>query len=139
MNGSQDSSDSIKTVLVVEDEDAVRNLLRTLLRLAGYEVLSCQDGDEALDLLSARGGEVNLLITDINLGPEMDGFEVAEALRERQPSLKVLYISGVDEEDRVSGEMAAGASHFLVKPFTPRAFTERVRLLLDAVPVGAAT
>jgi CheY-like chemotaxis protein len=134
MNGSQDSQDTVKTVLVVEDEDAVRNLLRTLLRLSGYEVLSCQDGAEALDLLAARGGEVNLLITDINLGPGMDGFETAEALRQRQPSLKVLYISGEDGEGRVAREMAAGASHFLTKPFTPRAFTERVRLFLDAVP-----
>lgn len=138
MNGSRDNQDSVKTVLVVEDEDAVRNLLRTMLRLAGYEVISCQDGAEALDLLAARGGEVNLLITDINLGSGMDGFEVAEALREHQPSLKVLYISGEDEEGRVAREMAAGASHFLVKPFTPRAFTERVRLFLDSVPVDAA-
>lgn len=137
MDGSRDSQDTVKTVLVVEDEDAVRNLLRTLLRLAGYEVLSCQDGDEAVDLLEARGGEVNLLITDINLGRGLDGFAVAEALRARQPSLKVLYISGEDEEGRVSREMASGASHFLVKPFTPRAFTERVRLFLDAVPAPA--
>lgn len=138
MNGSQDSLDRVKTVLVVEDEDAVRNLIRTLLRIAGYEVLTCQDGEEALDLLDARGGEINLLITDINLGIRMDGFETANALRARQPSLKVLFISGEDEEARVTGEMATGSAYFLVKPFTPRGFTERVRQLLDAATVNAA-
>lgn len=126
--------DSVQTVLVIEDEDAVRNLLRTLLRLAGYEVLSCQDGPEALDLLEARGGEIQLLISDVNLGGPMDGFEAADLLRARQPSLKVLYISGEDEANRVSDRYANGPSDFLLKPFTPRGFTERVNALLAPAP-----
>jgi two-component system response regulator ResD len=129
--------DSVQTVLVIEDEDAVRNLLRTLLRLSGYEVLSCQDGPEALDLLEARGGEVQLLITDVNLGGGMDGFEAADALRARQHSLKVLYISGEDEANRVSERYTAGPADFLLKPFTPRSFNERVNALLAPSPVKA--
>jgi DNA-binding response OmpR family regulator len=125
---------------VIEDEDAVRTLLRTLLRLAGYEVLSCQDGAEALDLLEARGGEVQLLISDVNLGGAMDGFEAADLLRARQPSLKVLYISGEDEANRVSERYANMPADFLLKPFTPRAFTERVNALLaPAAPTVKAS
>jgi CheY-like chemotaxis protein len=131
--------DSVRTVLVVEDEDTVRNLLRTLLRLAGFEVLSCQDGSEALDLLAARGGEVNLLVTDIHLGPDMDGFELADALRARQPSLKVLYISGQDEEDRIAQEVTGGSAHFLLKPFTPRKFTEKAKELVAMPATAGAT
>ncbi len=122
--------DSIKTVLVVEDEDAVRGLLRTLLRLAGYSVLTCSDGAEALDLMAARGGVVHLLITDINLGPDMDGIELAEALRAAQTGMKVLYISGHEEPDRLAPSLASGSARFLMKPFTPGAFRESTSALL---------
>ena len=130
----RDPQDSVTTVLVVDDEDAVRSLLRTLLRLAGYEALACRDGAEALDLLAARGGDVQLLITDINLGPDMDGFELADALRASQPALKVLFISG-DEAERAGREMASGHTQFLAKPFTPRAFTDTARALLAAANI----
>jgi len=124
--------DTVQTILVIEDEDAVRSLLRTLLRLAGYEVLSCQDGEEALDLLEARGGAMQLLITDVNLGTGMDGFEAAQALRSRMPSLKVLYMSGEEEADRLA-ERAEASERFLLKPFTPRSFTDAVRTMLSLV------
>jgi DNA-binding response OmpR family regulator len=124
--------DTVQTILVIEDEDAVRSLLRTLLRLAGYEALSCQDGDEAVDLMDARGGAIQLLITDVNLGTGMDGFEAAQALRSRMPSLKVLYMSGEEEADRIA-ERSVANERFLLKPFTPRSFTETVRLMLRPV------
>ncbi len=124
--------DTVQTILVIEDEDGVRNLLRTLLRLAGYEVLSCQDGEEALDLMEARGGAIRLLITDVNLGAGMDGFEAAQALRSRIPSLKVLYMSGEEEANRLA-ERADAGERFLSKPFTPRSFTDAVRTMLRPV------
>lgn len=124
--------DTVQTILVIEDEDGVRNLLRTLLRLAGYEVLSCQDGEEALDLMDARGGQIMLLITDVNLGTGMDGFDAAQALRSRIPSLKVLYMSGEEEANRLAERSEAG-ERFLAKPFTPRSFTDAVRTMLRPV------
>jgi two-component system cell cycle sensor histidine kinase/response regulator CckA len=130
--------DSVQTILVIEDEDTVRNLLRTLLRLAGYEVLSCQAGSEALDLMEARGGTIQLLITDVNLGSGMDGYEAAQALRSRTPSLKVLYISGEEESDRLSG-IASASERFLLKPFTPRSFTDAVRTMLIPVRANAVS
>jgi two-component system, cell cycle sensor histidine kinase and response regulator CckA len=131
--------DSVRTVLVVEDEDGIRSLLRTLFRLAGFDVISCQDGAEALDLLHARGGNVHLMVTDINLGPSMDGIELAESLRAIHPSLKVLYISGQDEEERMDREVAAGLAHFVMKPFTPRGLIEKAKAILASVPVTASS
>jgi two-component system cell cycle sensor histidine kinase/response regulator CckA len=130
--------DSVQTILVIEDEDTVRNLLRTLLRLAGYEVLSCQGGSEALDLMEARGGTIQLLITDVNLGSGMDGYEAAQALRSRMPSLKVLYISGEEETERLAG-IAGASERFLLKPFTPRSFTDAVRTMLIPVRANAVS
>jgi two-component system cell cycle sensor histidine kinase/response regulator CckA len=130
--------DTVRTILVIEDEDGVRNLLRALLRLSGYEVLSCQDGSEALDLMEARGGSVHLLVTDVNLGPGMDGFEAAARLRARQPDLKVLYMSGRDESDAGSGRVPGPCDGFLPKPFTPRGFTEAVASMLRPVSADAA-
>ena len=127
--------DTVHTVLVVEDEDGVRNLIRTLFRLAGFDVLSCQDGPEALDLMQTRGGNIHLLVTDINLGPDMDGMELAEDLRALHPSLKVLYISGREEEERLGREVAGGLASFLMKPFTPRSLTEKAKAMLSLVPI----
>lgn len=133
--------DSVRTVLVIEDEDSVRNLLRTMLRLAGYEALSCRDGDEALDLMEARGGTIHLLITDVNLGSGPDGFETAERLRERQPSLKVLFISGEDEGVAAARGRAPRPSddRFLPKPFTPKEFGEAVAGLTQPVRANAVS
>lgn len=130
---------SVQTVLVIEDDDAVRSLLRTLLRLSGYEVLSCQQGAEALDLMEARGGTVQLLITDVNLGAGMDGFEAAECLRLRHPGLKVLYMSGEEEADRHSGSASRGSDRFIMKPFTPRAFIAETAELLRSVSANAVS
>ncbi|MDQ3002562.1 MAG: response regulator [Fibrobacterota bacterium] len=130
--------DSVRTVLVVEDDDGIRNLLRTLFRLAGFDVISCQDGSEALDLLQARGGNVHLMVTDINLGPAMDGIELAESLRAIHPSIKILYISGREEDVRIEREVASGLAHFVMKPFTPRSLIEKAKAILDSVPVTAS-
>jgi DNA-binding NtrC family response regulator len=127
--------DSVRTVLVVEDEDGIRNLMRTLFRLAGFEVLSCQDGPEALDLMRARGGNIHLVVTDVNLGLEMDGIEMAENLRAMHPGVKILYISGDDGQDRIGREVSEGRAHFLMKPFTPRGLTDKALAILAQDPI----
>jgi DNA-binding response OmpR family regulator len=131
--------DTARTVLVVEDDDGVRSLIRTLFRLEGFDVLSSQDGEEALDLARTRNGAIGLVITDINLGPDMDGLELAAGLRAIHPFTKVLYISGQDEDERLRPELALGLSGFLMKPFTPRSLTEKARSLLASLPLAPAT
>lgn len=123
--------ETVYTVLIVDDDDGVRNLIRTLLRLSGIEALSCQDGEEALDLLRARGGTIQLVISDVNLGPAMDGIELAENLRALYPSLKTLYISGREDEERLNREVENGTAFFLAKPFRPRTLVENVQFILS--------
>ena len=124
------------TILVVEDDEGVRTLLGTLLRLNGYAVLSCRDGEEALELMQVRGGDIRLLVTDINLGLDMDGLELAAGLRAIHPLLKVLYISGSDESDQVRQEEAMGTVGFLLKPFTSRRLAEKAKALLSPLPAA---
>jgi two-component system cell cycle sensor histidine kinase/response regulator CckA len=117
-----------ETVLVVEDEEAVRRLIRTALEHNGYGVLLAADGVEALKLISSHTGPLDLLITDLAM-PGMNGTEVARKVKDRLPGIEVLYISGYAEELRQSGEI--DESRFLQKPFTPQALARKVREMLD--------
>jgi two-component system cell cycle sensor histidine kinase/response regulator CckA len=117
-----------ETVLVVEDEEAVRRLIRTALELNGYRVLIAPDGVEALKLISSQTGPLDLVITDLAM-PGMNGTELARKVKERLPAIEVLYISGYAEELRQSGEI--DEAHFLQKPFTPKALSRKVREMLD--------
>jgi two-component system cell cycle sensor histidine kinase/response regulator CckA len=114
------------TVLVVEDEVGVRNLISTILRLSGFDVLACSDGDEALDMVKLHGTYVHLVITDLNLGPSLGGRELAGSLRHLFPSLPLLYISGSEEDSLVNSEVDGGLAFFLLKPFTPKGLTDKV-------------
>lgn len=130
--------DTVQTVLVVDDEEGIRNLMRMLFRLAGYNVLSCASGAEALDLLRERGGNIQLAVTDINLDPSMDGIELAGNLRAIYPSLKILYISGLEEQERLGAELASGNAYFLMKPFKAKELTDKAREILSAVTATAS-
>jgi two-component system, cell cycle sensor histidine kinase and response regulator CckA len=120
------------TVLVVEDEPGVRNLIVTLFRLDGFDAIHCADAVEARDLMAVHGGGIRLLVTDVNLGPEEDGVELARGLQEQYPGLRVLYISGLVDEGAVFAEVSAGRAHFISKPFTPRSLADKVMSILDA-------
>jgi two-component system cell cycle sensor histidine kinase/response regulator CckA len=119
------------TVLVVEDEVGVRNLISTILRLSGFDVLACSDGDEALELAGLHGGYVHLIITDLNLGPHLGGRELAAGMRSLYPSLRILYISGSEEDGVVNREVDGGQAFFLPKPFTPKGLTDKVFSILS--------
>jgi two-component system, cell cycle sensor histidine kinase and response regulator CckA len=118
-----------ETVLVVEDEEAVRSLMRTALEHSGYRVLLAADGVDALKLLASHTGPLDLLITDLAM-PGMNGTELAVKVKERLPEIGVLYISGYAEELRQAGKIEEHA--FLQKPFTPQALARKVREILDA-------
>jgi len=119
-----------ETILVVEDEEMVRNLTSNVLRKHGYTVLTAQDGEDALRVAESSGNAIDLLLTDVVM-PRMSGLELYEQLAPRVPGMKVLFMSGYANE-LVSDCVALGPDAVLLqKPFTVHSLTEEVRSMLD--------
>jgi two-component system cell cycle sensor histidine kinase/response regulator CckA len=119
-------------VLVVEDEDLVRNMLRDSLNSFGYEVLEAGKGSDAIELCMQRGLErVRLLITDVVM-PQMSGKELAERLTAIYPEMKVLFISGYTNDAIVHHGVLDGGIQFLEKPFSPQVLGTKIREILDS-------
>jgi len=119
-----------ETVLVAEDEQIVRVLIRKVLEQAGYTVLLAGGGAEALQLAERHAGPIHLLVTDVVM-PDMNGRELARRLLERRPDTKVLYVSGyADVAVERHGVLDPGTA-FMQKPFSPSALARRVRDVLD--------
>jgi signal transduction histidine kinase/ActR/RegA family two-component response regulator len=136
-------SEGHETILLVEDEPAVRVLAREVLSLNGYRVLAAAGADEAHRLCAGRGDEadaIDLLITDVVM-PGTSGRELAEALLAQRPGLRVLYISGYTADAIVRHGILHESLPFLSKPFSPQALTRKVREVLDgsAAPETSAT
>jgi CheY-like chemotaxis protein len=123
---------------VVVDEPVVMVLVTEILRRVGYSVLEAVDGAAALEVAQRHEGEIHLLVTDMVM-PGMSGRDLAERLRARRTALPVLYISGyVQDAAARRSALASEHSAFVAKPFTPEAFTDRVRELLATAEAGAA-
>jgi two-component system cell cycle sensor histidine kinase/response regulator CckA len=105
------------TILLVEDEDAVRLFSARALRNKGYKVVEAKSGEAALELISADSANVDLLITDVVM-PQMDGTTLIKHVRERLPEMKVICISGYAEEAFRNRLDSAENVHFLPKPFS---------------------
>ena len=120
-----------ETILLVEDEDQVRELTRDMLLSQGYTVLEACDGPTALRILEAHPDPIDMLLTDVIM-PGMSGRQLAEKLLSMQPHLKVLYISGYTDEAIARHGLLEHETHLLQKPFTRKALASRVRILLDA-------
>jgi two-component system cell cycle sensor histidine kinase/response regulator CckA len=120
-----------ETILLAEDEDAVRAVARDTLKRCGYVVIEATGGGEALLIAARYSGPIHLLVTDVVM-PQMNGRELAERLRQDRPALRVLYVSGYTE-NTVShhGVLDAGVG-FLGKPFRPSDLATHVRQALDA-------
>ena len=119
-----------ETVLLVEDEDAVRESEREYLEQRGYTVLAAANGPAALELVASSGREIQLLVTDVVM-PKMSGSELAEQLLAQRPGLKVLYVSGYAESTVMQHGLAELGSRFLHKPFTLKALAAKIREVLD--------
>ena len=119
-----------ETILLLEDEDMVRNLARQILEGAGYKVVEVSRGEEAIKRFAAEDGSIDLLLTDVVM-PEMSGKEVADRVCELSPSLKVLFMSGYTDEAIVHHGVLDSNVQFIQKPFTPAALTTKVRQVLD--------
>lgn len=121
-------SNGAATILLVEDEAAVRNLAVRVLRRTGYLVLEAGDGDEALRVAAAHAGAIDLLISDLIM-PGVDGPTLAATLGRDRPDMRVLLMSGYMEED-LAGRGVGPDAAFLGKPFLPDDLMARVRALL---------
>jgi PAS domain S-box-containing protein len=118
-----------ETVLLVEDDEHVRELTRHLLRRLGYQVLVAEDGPSALRQAAGHGGPLHLLLTDVVM-PGMSGRELADRLRETRPRVRVLFMSGHSEEViSRRGVLEPGLS-FVPKPFTAQELARRLREVL---------
>jgi CheY-like chemotaxis protein len=122
-----------ETVLLVEDQVAVRQFSRAVLESRGYRVLQASSGPDAIELAGQYPGVIHLLLTDVVL-PSMNGRVLADALKMARPEIKVLYTSGYPDEIVGRHGVLDGGVAYLPKPFTPDLLAAKVREVLAAVP-----
>jgi CheY-like chemotaxis protein len=120
-----------QTVLVVDDEAAVRSVVREILQSTGYIVLEAGSGEEALRICAGQKEPIPLLLTDVVM-PGMSGPQVAQRLARMRPEMRVLYMSGYSDDALIRRGVVEEGTAFLQKPFTPEALAHKVREVLDA-------
>jgi two-component system, cell cycle sensor histidine kinase and response regulator CckA len=128
-------SPGTETILFVEDEENVRELVSEYLKARGYTVLEAGDGLAALELSAKHSGAIQLLITDVVM-PKLSGRELATRVSAKRKDLKVLYISGYTDDSVFRHGVLEGGMSFLQKPFNLKALAEKVREVLDGVPAS---
>jgi PAS domain S-box-containing protein len=119
-----------ETILLVEDEAAVRGLACRILERQGYRVISAQHGRDAMEIATRETGQIDLVLTDVVM-PGMNGRGLVERLAGIRPSIKSLYMSGYTDDDIIRRGFIEPSKSFLQKPFTSEALLETVRKVLD--------
>jgi two-component system cell cycle sensor histidine kinase/response regulator CckA len=119
-----------ETILLVEDDDAVRELTEVILATQGYKVICANGPKRAEEIAAERSQEIDLVLTDVIM-PTMSGRELAKKLGARNPKMRVMYMSGYTDNVIAQGGVLEEGLAFLQKPFTPRALTQKVREVLD--------
>jgi CheY-like chemotaxis protein len=119
-----------EVILLVEDEDMVRGLARTILETSGYVVLEACDGREGLTICETNEGPIDLLLSDVVM-PQLSGRELAEHAVKLRPAMKIMFMSGYAPEGILKDGVQKGTT-FLQKPFTPVELAQKVRQTLDA-------
>ena len=122
-----------ETILVVEDEDALRTLLCRFFRLYGYNVLEARHGGEALLLSERHRGPIHLMVTDVVM-PQMSGRELADRLAPLHPDMTVFFMSGYTDGDLIAYGAPGPSQYFIPKPFRPMDLVKQVRDILNAPP-----
>ncbi|MEW6365215.1 MAG: PAS domain S-box protein [Acidobacteriota bacterium] len=130
---SSGAAGGTETILLVEDETAVRSMTSEVLEMNGYRVLEAAAGAEALAICEKHPGPIHLVIADVVL-PQVGGPELARRLRSLRPEMGVLYVSGYAEDMGVAQAAVESNSAFLQKPFTPAVLAVKVREILDGAP-----
>ncbi|HYI92030.1 MAG TPA: response regulator [Bryobacteraceae bacterium] len=113
-------------VLLVEDDDQVRSMIRMFLTSSGYSVLEARTGQEGLDVAENEANRIDLLLSDMLL-PELSGFDLAQKVLERSPQMKVLFMTGYVEGDIVQRCISELGASFLDKPFQNNVLLSRVQ------------
>jgi two-component system, cell cycle sensor histidine kinase and response regulator CckA len=124
------SSGGTETILIVEDEHALIEMVRVLLESKGYKVLAALDGKEAVEIYKQNKDEIALVLTDLGL-PGITGMDVFKKLKEVTPNVSVIFASGFFEPEVKSELYKAGAKGFIQKPYSPNEVLQRVREVLD--------
>jgi PAS domain S-box-containing protein len=125
-----------KTILMVEDEVAVRGVTQVMLRKMGLDVLTAADPDEAIRVASAHRGTIDVLLTDVIM-PGMNGRQLAERLVALHPTLRVLYMSGYTDDEMVQKVVMNADAAYLQKPFDAQALGRKIRQALETAPPSA--
>jgi two-component system, cell cycle sensor histidine kinase and response regulator CckA len=120
-----------ETILVVEDEDGVRTVEKTLLQDAGYNVLEAADSEEAMELCTRHGGPIHLMVTDVML-PGMNGKQLADRLATLRSNLKVIFVTGYSSDVLFRQGVDTRSLWFLQKPFAPELLLSKVRQILSS-------
>jgi CheY-like chemotaxis protein len=119
-----------ETILLVEDDPALLEIVREILDTLGYNVLAACDGFNALEVEAAHDGAIDLLLSDVVM-PNMDGFEAAEIIREDHPDIKIVFMSGYPNRAGISTENLPDNCQFLQKPVKPEYLARILRQELD--------
>jgi len=122
--------DGHETILLVEDEDGVRSLARTVLQESGYTVLEASGGEQAVDLCKQHADKIHLLVSDVVM-PRLSGSALLKQLVPLHPEMRVMFMSGYSDSALVTRGITSGEVECLLKPFTPDALRRKVRELLD--------
>jgi CheY-like chemotaxis protein len=120
-----------ETILLVEDDNEVRDVATRILRRNGYRVLEACNGADALRVCEAENSPVDLIVTDIVM-PEMGGSELAQRIRETQPDARILFTSGYTEDAVMRQSFLGDGEAFIEKPFTPATLARKAREVLDS-------
>jgi len=119
-----------ETILLVEDEDALRELVRSMLVDKGYTVLSARDGKEAMDMFTAKKNEIALVVSDMGL-PMITGYDLFLELKSITPNVRMVIASGYLEPEIKAEIFEAGIKDFIQKPYAPQVLLNSVRTVLD--------
>jgi signal transduction histidine kinase/CheY-like chemotaxis protein len=123
-----------ETILLAEDDDALRSLGARVLGAFGYKVLVARTGADAVRIVAAHAGPIDLVATDVVM-PEMSGSQLVEKVLKARPGIRVLYMSGYTDDEVMRRGVIDGQTTFLQKPFTPDMLAHKVRAVLDVPPV----
>ena len=134
---SKDMPTGSETILLVEDETALRELVQEILEKRGYHVIEAATGVEALEVWKERKDEIDLLFTDMMMPDGISGRELAERILQERPELKVIYSSGYSFDVFAADSNFCDSSNFLQKPYDPETLAQIVRESLDATPMLA--
>ncbi|HOS94807.1 MAG TPA: response regulator, partial [Armatimonadota bacterium] len=134
MNGTSDTSAPGSevlsgTILVADDEEAVRQVTRLALEMAGFTVITAADGEEAVECFAAHASEVRAILLDLSM-PKMSGDEAFAAIKRIRPDVPVILSSGFNEQDTTNRLAGRGLAGFIQKPYRPTELIEKLRQLL---------